>query len=406
MGMLGAIKRWFGVEGKEESIENVEHELIVEDESTENKDECIEEILSNIDSELDKSDDNIEKIEDKSQRISLTDREWKEYRLGDLYDVVKVKKYNYDKLPKNGDCEQILFKDIGRKNSNGELGYVDYSDEYDIAPAGTISVTNLPGANNCIQARYNDEPFIAGVNTTVIINKSASCIGDSLFVCSCITNYSLGKFSRNHSATGDRLLEFKLKLPKRLDSEEPDYEFMRKYIKSREPDYSYIKDSKESKKLSLDGVKFGKFKVSDLFEISRGKHTINSIDRISGDTPYFGAFNNRYSVTSYVGNDLGDKQEDCIVASCFGAAMYIEEAFYSDCNTRVLKSKYKEMSKYCKIFISNIIDSHKSLFNYSLKLNPSNLSNMVIEIPVDEAGNPDWDFMDRYIKGLPYSVSI
>ena len=32
--------------------------------------------------------------------------------------------------------------------------------------------------------------------------------------------------------------------------------------------------------------------------------------------------------------------------------------------------------------------------------------NPIIKLPVDKDGKPDWQFMEDYIKSLPYSVNL
>ena len=35
-----------------------------------------------------------------------------------------------------------------------------------------------------------------------------------------------------------------------------------------------------------------------------------------------------------------------------------------------------------------------------------NMKKMSIKLPADKNGNPDWDYMEKYIKSLPYSDLI
>jgi hypothetical protein len=42
-------------------------------------------------------------------------------------------------------------------------------------------------------------------------------------------------------------------------------------------------------------------------------------------------------------------------------------------------------------------------FNYGRKWNKRRMEESLIKLPAASDGQPDWQFMEDYIKGLPYS---
>ena len=48
----------------------------------------------------------------------------------------------------------------------------------------------------------------------------------------------------------------------------------------------------------------------------------------------------------------------------------------------------------------------KYRFNYGRKWGIDRMKKSLIKLPVDSDGKPDWQFMEDYIKSLPYSINL
>ncbi len=64
------------------------------------------------------------------------------------------------------------------------------------------------------------------------------------------------------------------------------------------------------------------------------------------------------------------------------------------------------MTKFTAIFLTVIIEKEKYRFNYSRKMGTTRINALSIKLPVGKDGKPDWAFMEKYIKALPYSASL
>lgn len=63
-----------------------------------------------------------------------------------------------------------------------------------------------------------------------------------------------------------------------------------------------------------------------------------------------------------------------------------------------------EMNKYSGVFIANIIRVlTNGMYNYGHKFNQKRIKDTIINLPITLDGTPDYDFMERYIKSLPFS---
>ena len=72
---------------------------------------------------------------------------------------------------------------------------------------------------------------------------------------------------------------------------------------------------------------------------------------------------------------------------------------------RVLIPKFK-MNEYIAMFLIGIISLEKYRFNYGRTWGTSRIKESKIKLPTDKNGNPDWQFMQDYIKSLPYSSNL
>ena len=58
------------------------------------------------------------------------------------------------------------------------------------------------------------------------------------------------------------------------------------------------------------------------------------------------------------------------------------------------------------MFIVTLLSLEKPKYSYGRVLDEDRLSNTLIKLPSDIKGQPDWQFMEEYIKSLPYSSNL
>ena len=92
----------------------------------------------------------------------------------------------------------------------------------------------------------------------------------------------------------------------------------------------------------------------------------------------------------------------------------VGEAFYQSrkyvatpVDIRIMKRKDgRIINPYIGMFLCTIIKNEKYRFNYARKMGTDRLKNLAIKLPTNNNGNPDWQFMEDYIKSLPYSSNL
>ena len=157
-------------------------------------------------------------------------------------------------------------------------------------------------------------------------------------------------------------------------------------------------------KLELNTKEWKWFRYIDIFEIKKGKR-LTKADMVVGKIPYIGAIDSNNGVSSYISNDEQLHSANTITVSYNGSiaeAYYQAKEFWATDDVNVLYPKFL-MNAYSALFLTTIINKEKYRFNYGRKWDKELMESSKIKLPIDEQGNPDWQWMEDYIKGLPYS---
>ena len=71
-----------------------------------------------------------------------------------------------------------------------------------------------------------------------------------------------------------------------------------------------------------------------------------------------------------------------------------------------LKPKHIELNKYVALFLVSVIRKTIYFSSYADQISSTVLPHIKIKLPVDLNGNPDYEYMESYIKSLPYGNII
>lgn len=158
-----------------------------------------------------------------------------------------------------------------------------------------------------------------------------------------------------------------------------------------------LPDSSHWKKYLLGGEK-------GLFTISKGNRLIKA-DQYDGRINYVGAsaFNN--GITNHIGND----DQLCrpgTISVCYngsiGEAFYQDEPYWATDDVNVLTPKF-QINPFIAIFIATVIKNESVRYAFNNKWTKELMEQSEIMLPAKTDGAPDYDFMERYIKSLPYA---
>jgi hypothetical protein len=128
---------------------------------------------------------------------------------------------------------------------------------------------------------------------------------------------------------------------------------------------------------------------------------------IPGNTPFLGAIDKNNGIREYAGLVALHAGNTITVNynGSVGEAFYQAEPYWASDDINVLYPKF-ELNKYIAMFLISVIRQDKYRFNYGRKWHKERMEESYMKLPVAADGNPDFAFMERYIKSLSYSASI
>lgn len=155
-------------------------------------------------------------------------------------------------------------------------------------------------------------------------------------------------------------------------------------------------------KLKLKDVEWGEFKIGNLFDVSnvKGRPAENYN---SGNTPYISSSGTNNAVISFVEaneniiTNSGVITVDPIKGVCFYHDYDFVGRGFSGASVNILINK--NLNKFSGQFICTVIQkTSMSKASYGYLFNGNRLRNGKILLPINSQGQPNWQFMEDYIK--------
>lgn len=163
----------------------------------------------------------------------------------------------------------------------------------------------------------------------------------------------------------------------------------------------------ENEKILLNTSTWRYFNLTDLFTISASRDELMDELTQGATTPYVTSSDSNNGVTSYV-EEEATNPAGTITANRGGSVgyFYYQPVAYkaTPVDVRILSPKFK-ISTYIGLFLKTILQLEKYRYNYSRKMGSDRLAEFKIKLPAKN-NEPDWQFMENYIKSLPYSYNL
>ncbi|OFY63489.1 MAG: type II restriction endonuclease subunit M [Bacteroidetes bacterium RIFCSPLOWO2_02_FULL_36_8] len=184
-------------------------------------------------------------------------------------------------------------------------------------------------------------------------------------------------------------------------------------LKDRISENSII-DKKVIPDLTIKNNLWADFKLNKLFSIQKGER-LTEVDRIDGNTPLItaSAFNN--GITGFIDENIFMETkkvfENRITIDMFCNVFYHTYKYFSDDNIHTLSFINHDFdvyynNKYVNLFLVTILRQLSSKYDFGRQVRLKRIENEIIKLPVNSKQEPDFEFMENYIKSLPYSMSI
>ena len=340
-----------------------------------------------------------------SEELKLTDREWREFKIGSLFNVRIGRSLDGNKVSRDG---QVAY--ITRKESNNGLdGFIEedasmLTDEYPVITIG----------NETAQAFVQVYPFFTGTKVNILapIDDAARDMYVLQFVSVSLSKHK-SKYSYSYTINSTRLREQIILLPIQADST-PDWEFMSTYMKQEEERLIVSARRKQEEQLlenivllgALNDREWREFFFSDIFtSIQRGKR-LKKDDHRPGGMPYVSSSANNNGIDGFVGNTDGVRIfEDCISlanSGSVGSAFFQAYAFVA--SDHVTKLERTGLDRYAYLFLLPIISRLSEKYSFNREINDTRLSRERLLLPVQSDGTPDWEFMSAFMQRVEHET--
>ncbi len=155
--------------------------------------------------------------------------------------------------------------------------------------------------------------------------------------------------------------------------------------------------------MNLDLDKWGSFRISDLFPILQNGKANQGMLSDGTECFYVGAKKNDNGVMLHCAYDEDLIQKgNCIIFICngqgsVGYANYMDVDFIG--TTDIVAGYNENLNQYNGLFIATILCQERPKYSFGRKWK-THLKDTVIKLPQTLDGNPDWKYMEQYIKSL------
>lgn len=154
--------------------------------------------------------------------------------------------------------------------------------------------------------------------------------------------------------------------------------------------------------LRLDDREWNVFTVEDIFDIYPGKR-LEKRNMIVGDRPFIGASDSNNGLTAYCGNVNESLDKNVLGINYNGsvceAFYHAYECLFSD-DVKRFHLKHHDDNKLVLLFMGVAIRQQKVKYQYAYKFNEQRMRRQVIMLPITDAGEPDYQFMEDYVREL------
>ena len=316
---------------------------------------------------------------------------WGEFRIGDMFDVSYGKFIAKKEADENANIPHITASGV----NNG----ISYNVSEAMFPANCLTVAS----DGAIGATYyQDTPFSASNIVSVLVPHTGIDLSKyvALFICTAIKaasrKYSWGGFK----FSVDRVRNTTILLPQTPDHT-PDFDYMENYMKNlTKLAAKRVEKLKEEKsQTKIDTSNWKKFKVGELFDCETTKGIASKNDLVEGNIPYVTRSAENNGKSGYCGNADRIVKGNCITIGAEGfTAFYQENDFVA--GNKVYALRHRNLNNVNALYICTVLNKLSCLYSFNNARILDKIKQEVISLPIDNNGEPDWQYMEDYMKNV------
>lgn len=321
--------------------------------------------------------------------------EWKEFRVGELFEACLSKD---DIQPKDFVEGKIPLVSSGKEN-NGIIAFVE-DEKARLWEKNTLTIDMFG------KVFYQESPYFAVSHgrVNILLPKISMTKGCLQFIGCAIEKVASQKYAFNEMCTGTKVLKNNIKLPSTPDGA-PDWAYMESYMANLETkvadSLTMLQAAKDAEKKKVDTREWREFRVGELFDAALSKDDIQPKVIVEGNTPLVSSGKENNGMIALIDNKNARLWEaNTLTVDMFGKVFYQEQPYYAVSHGRVnILMPRMPMTKHCMQFIGCAIERVTSdKYAFSEMCTGTKLLKDVILLPKDKTGQPDWAYMEEYMR--------
>lgn len=284
--------------------------------------------------------------------------------------------------------------------NNGVVCHVKRVEDIKPNPAHSLSIAV---SGSVLSTFYHDYEYYSGRDIYVAQPKRKLSKAEMLYYCYVIEQ---NKFRYNYGRGANKTFR---------DILVPNYDEIPNYIRSEKAKPNFKKKSILNKTLSFETSKWQWFEIGSIFNVKPGKFHYPS-EYVDGETPYLSATSLNNGLSTKIDLDAEFKGNVITTEKVKCKAFYQPYDFCATSDVNVIMDN-GHLNKFVGLFIATVIDfNEKFRWTYGRQCRKEDTKSIRLKLPAintglkDKSGapiyEPDWQFMEDYIKSLPYSACI
>lgn len=326
---------------------------------------------------------------------------WKEFRIKDLFETQK--KGNKLQVPTGASVPvQDLLEDGATPritvtgSNNGIFGFYDYCGK---------NIADYRVFNNFVSVSFLGTVFYQEGDAT--LDMKVHCLKPNEITLNKYTGRflvgairaSLRESTYSDQISSSILPEMSIKLPATPNGD-PDWAYMESYMANLETkvaeSLTLLQTAKDAKKKKVDTREWGEFRVGELFAQERGKEKAPKQNE-PGDCPLIQETNNNNGFDRMVVPTKVIKGNSITVSINYAQNVFYQaDDFCASVNIAVLRNNH--LNRYNSQFVCSVLRNAHQKFDYTSKISKELLNKEMIMLPVDKTGQPDWAYMEEYMR--------
>lgn len=352
----------------------------------------------------------------KDNNMDITN--WKLFRMDELFNSFERGKVHSQNSLSNGD---EYFYVGAKKNRCGVMVKCGY--DKDLISKGNCIIFICNGEGSVGYSNYMDRDFMASGDLLLAYGDFLN-VYTALFIVTMLDRerpkYSFGR------KYGKYVKSTTIPLPIKENVKKPDWEWVENYVKQhllpQLPTKAnkvwgnvYNRGALNKQRLQISDRDWQLIKLSDFCDYPYKATAYNAIElepcslNEPDSIPYITRTEENNGCKFFV------KRTDELYSIESGNAITIGDTTATInyqcrdfiCGDHIVILRSSHFNKYTAQFIVTLLNKERFRYNYGRAFNKDIIANTRLRLPIIIGGKtPDWDFIEDYIKGLPYSLNI